>query len=64
MTRYEKIKLLSIEQMAQLLCSESCLSCDFYNKKKDACSSDCADCFEGHYAFLEREVKESKNEKL
>ena len=58
MTNYEKIKAMSVEEMAEFLDSCSCNHCVYYKKYEPTYCEYC-DCVEGITQYLESEVEEN-----
>lgn len=58
MTQYEKIKAMSIEEMAELLDFGECNCCVYYNKH-GVSSCGAHECIEGVMKWLESEVEEN-----
>lgn len=57
MTNYEKIKAMTVEEMAQFLDVCRCYCCIYYDKHKLTCCDNC-DCVVGTIQYLESEEDE------
>jgi hypothetical protein len=55
MTNYEKIKAMSVEEMAELIDDSPCNSCNYRQKGFSKCPQECE---EGIKEWLESEVEE------
>lgn len=62
MTNYEKIKVMSVEEMAELLDVPSCINCGYHDSRlgiSNRCGAKFgATCESGHKLWLQQEAEE------